>query len=80
MVLIYISVPVCTLCGRGQNIDQKYDQCIFFTIDLAIYSVPSQASWCKQTCTKQAAPTQFSLSIRHFESASVLNIFRFREP
>ena len=59
MVLIYISVPVCTLCGRGQNIDQKYDQCIFL-LDLAIYSVLSQASWCKKTCTKQAAPTQLS--------------------
>ena len=36
MLVIYISVPVCTLCGRGQNIDekyhqyQKYDQCILY--------------------------------------------------
>ena len=59
MVLIYISVPVCTLCRRGQNIDEKYDQCTFL-LDLAVYSVLSQASWCKQTCTKQAPPTQLS--------------------
>ena len=29
IVLIYICDPDCTLCGRGKNIDQKYDQCIF---------------------------------------------------
>ena len=79
--LIYISIPVGTICGRGQNIDQKYDQCIFL-LDFAIYSVLCQVSWCKQTYSKQVAPTQyFTLSIiRHFKSASVLNIFRFWEP
>ena len=28
MLVIYINVPVCTLCERGQNIDKKYDQCM----------------------------------------------------
>ena len=32
MLVIYISVPVCTLCGRGQNIDEKYDQCILYFV------------------------------------------------
>ena len=30
MLVIYISVPVCTLCERGENIDEKYDQCILY--------------------------------------------------
>ena len=35
IVVIYISVPVCKLCGRGQDIDEKYDQCIlYFLLDL----------------------------------------------
>ena len=30
MVVVYISVSVCILFGRGQNRDEKYDQCILF--------------------------------------------------
>ena len=77
MDVIYISVPVFTLCGRGQNVDEEYDQCIlYFLLDLVIYPILSQVSWCKQTYSKQAAPTlYFTLSIRDFKSASVLNIF-----
>ena len=56
IIVIYISVPVCTLCGRGQNIDEKYDQCIlYFILDLVTYWVLSQVSCCKQTCSTQAA-------------------------
>ena len=37
MLVIYISVPVCTLCGRGENIDEKYDECILYFLSV-IYS------------------------------------------
>ena len=45
VVAIYISVPVCTICGRGQDMDEKYDQCILYLpLDLVIYWVVSQVS------------------------------------
>ena len=81
IVVIYISVPVCTICGGGggggQNTDEKYDQCILYLLlDIVTYSVLSQVvSWCKQTCRKQTAPTLY-----FNKPASVLNIFRFWEP
>ena len=54
IIVIYISVPVCTLCERGQNIDEKYDQCIlYFILDLVTYWVLSQISCCKQTCVNE---------------------------
>ena len=30
MLVVYISVPVCTPCGRGENLDEKYYQCILY--------------------------------------------------
>ena len=30
MRVIYSSCPVCTFCGREQNVDEKYDQCTFY--------------------------------------------------
>ena len=52
--LNYISVPVCKLCRRGQNINEKYDQCIlYFLLDLVIYLVLSQISWCTRNPEKK---------------------------
>ena len=30
MLVIYISVPAALFGGRGQNIDEKYDECILY--------------------------------------------------
>ena len=45
MLVVYISVPVCTLCGRGQNTDQKYDQCILYFLGRPCPLQGSKSSW-----------------------------------
>ena len=45
MLVIYISVPVCTLCGRGANIDEKYDQCILYFLRRPCALQGSKSSW-----------------------------------
>ena len=60
MLAIYISVPVCTLCGRVQNIDEKYDQCILYYLRLC-HQLGSKASWLMLTNSQYytAAPTRY---------------------
>ena len=45
MLVIYISVPVCTLCGRGENIDEKYDQFILYFLRRPCPLQGSKSSW-----------------------------------
>ena len=45
MLVIDISIPVCTLCGKGQNIDEKYDQCILYFLRRPCHLLGSKSSW-----------------------------------
>ena len=45
LLVIYISVPVCTLYGRGQNLDEKYDQCILYFLRRPCPLQGSKSSW-----------------------------------
>ena len=45
MLVIYISVPVCTLCGRGENVDEKYDQCILYFLRRSCPLQDCESSW-----------------------------------
>ena len=74
MLVIYISVPVCTLCGRGQNIDEKYDQCIFYFLRRPChYRVLSHVGWCKQTGSiLYGCPNPVFYCMWHFKSASAV--------
>ena len=44
MFVIYISCPVCTLCGRGQNLDEKYDQCNLYFLRRPCYLLGSKSN------------------------------------
>ena len=45
MLVVYINVPVCTLCGRGKNIDEKYNQCIVYFLRRPCHLQGSKSSW-----------------------------------
>ena len=45
MLVIYISVLVCPLCERGQNIDKKYDECVLYFLRRPYDLQGSKSSW-----------------------------------
>ena len=49
MLVIYISVPVWSLCLKGQNTDEKYDQCILYFLRRVVcksrHLPGSKSSW-----------------------------------
>ena len=45
MLVIYISVRFCIICGRGQHIDEKYDQCILYFLKRHCQLLGFKSSW-----------------------------------